>query len=378
MAMLATHARAEEPLSPAKALETLLNAERPSFHRCWEKAAADDYRLAGDIVLRLTLDGAGKAHKVEVVSDTTKDPVLSECLVELAGRFQLGGFSDGDSVELPLHFVAPAAQYTVRSEDVVPHKPKGGKLETRVLVDRASTGAEKASLLTMAISGRVEIPLHRHDSVEVLHVMEGSGRLRGAGGGRGISLEKGDFVYIRGGVVHGLSFTASTAKPTKLVVLYAPGGPERPFKGGNADARATQVVPSFARMKPDPPEPMPLVQKSSKVTELAIAGGKGGVKILFDKETTGDPSVYVGWLRVGEGATVPEHVHAQEAEILHVVRGSGEMTVEGESMPVLPGMSVHIPPNTKHSFKVTSSEPVEAVQFYAPSGPEQRFKAARK
>ena len=38
---------------------------------------------------------------------------------------------------------------------------------------------------------------------------------------------------------------------------------------------------------------------------------------------------------------------------------------------------MYLPPGVRHAFKTTSQEPVEAVQFYTPSGPEQRFKGGK-
>jgi mannose-6-phosphate isomerase-like protein (cupin superfamily) len=76
--------------------------------------------------------------------------------------------------------------------------------------------------------------------------------------------------------------------------------------------------------------------------------------------------------------TVPEHAHAKEAEILWITTGTGEMTVDGSKYPVEPFMAIHIPPGARHSFTASpQSVPVEAIQYYAPSGPEQRFKGSR-
>ena len=50
------------------------------------------------------------------------------------------------------------------------------------------------------------------------------------------------------------------------------------------------------------------------------------------------------------------------------------MTVDGVTQAVEPGVAVHIPAGAKHSFKTDAG--LTAVQFYTPSGPEQRFKKA--
>jgi mannose-6-phosphate isomerase-like protein (cupin superfamily) len=38
------------------------------------------------------------------------------------------------------------------------------------------------------------------------------------------------------------------------------------------------------------------------------------------------------------------------------------------------GDAVQIPPDLEHSARIVSEEPLKAVQFYTPAGPEQRFK----
>lgn len=105
-------------------------------------------------------------------------------------------------------------------------------------------------------------------------------------------------------------------------------------------------------------------------TAYDILDGKGQVTIVFEHLEAA-----ASRLKIGGGAGVPEHVHRDEAEILYVISGGGEMTVDGKKVTVEAGKAYHIPANTKHSFIATPE--VEAIQFYVPGGPEQRFKAAK-
>jgi quercetin dioxygenase-like cupin family protein len=89
---------------------------------------------------------------------------------------------------------------------------------------------------------------------------------------------------------------------------------------------------------------------------------------LIDKTTPLAASI----LELAAGATVAEHVHAAETELLYILDGSGTMTINGQAVAVTPTSVVQIPPNTKHAFTATSR--VRAVQIYTPPGPEQRFK----
>ncbi len=268
------------------------------------------------------------------------------------------------------------ARYVVRAADVTTYAPKGGKLEARVLVD-FEIGATQASLTLLTLRGRTEIPLHRQTSAKVIYVLEGMGRVYGLAGGKGVEVVAGDAVYVPAGVASGLLSTCCKRAPSKFLVLYVPGGPERPFKDPTAarsGPQATTTVPAAEKQKPSPDAPQPKVAKATEIPDLPIAGGKGKVKILFDAASAGDGAAYVGLLTAEAGLAIPEHVHATEAEILWITAGKGEMTVGGETLAVEHGMAVHIPAGVKHSFK--SATGLTAVQFYTPSGPEQRFKKA--
>jgi mannose-6-phosphate isomerase-like protein (cupin superfamily) len=112
------------------------------------------------------------------------------------------------------------------------------------------------------------------------------------------------------------------------------------------------------------------------VERYEIGAGKGAVSILFDAASANDPAAYVGVLTAEPGMWVRniEHQHDTATELLYVLEGEAVMTVKGIEHPVRPHMAIQIPPATKHAVRVTSEEPVVVVQFYTPSGPEQRFK----
>jgi quercetin dioxygenase-like cupin family protein len=106
---------------------------------------------------------------------------------------------------------------------------------------------------------------------------------------------------------------------------------------------------------------------------LSIAGGRGTVKLLLDG--LGEP-VAVDLLTAEAGVKIPPHKHETSEEVIYVIAGRGSTTVGGAARAVRPGDVVDIPKNSEHSLAV--DEALTAVQLYAPSGPEQRFKAAGK
>jgi putative monooxygenase len=267
----------------------------------------------------------------------------------------------------------PAPRYTVAARDVEAWKPRGGKLEARVLVDGSTAGDPRASLSILSLDGRSELPLHRQTSARVLVVLEGVVRVKGLAGGKGEELVAGDAAYVPAGVAVSVLSTCCKRAPTRLLVLYTPAGPERSWRGDPEAAKATTTVLSPAeRKRVDPAAPQPRVARARELAELDLLGGKGTVKILFDAERAGDKAAYVGQLTAAAGAAIPEHSHAGESELLYILSGKGEMTVDGLPMPVEAGMAVVIPPGKRHAFKTDHG--LSAVQFYTPSGPEQRFK----
>jgi quercetin dioxygenase-like cupin family protein len=98
----------------------------------------------------------------------------------------------------------------------------------------------------------------------------------------------------------------------------------------------------------------------------------GPATIYVEAATIKGAPLAASVLALPAGAKVPEHVHAQETELLYVLDGAGTMTIAGTEVAVTPTSVIQIPPNIKHAFSATAA--VRAVQVYTPPGPEQRFK----
>jgi quercetin dioxygenase-like cupin family protein len=60
-------------------------------------------------------------------------------------------------------------------------------------------------------------------------------------------------------------------------------------------------------------------------------------------------------VKIPAGAEVPEHIHAEQVDILYPIQGRAEMVVEGtEKFALKPGIVVRVPKGTKHKiFNVT-------------------------
>ena len=82
----------------------------------------------------------------------------------------------------------------------------------------------------------------------------------------------------------------------------------------------------------------------------------------------GDSMSLVFW-DVSEGAVVPEHSHPHE-QMMHVMEGQFEFTLEGTTRVYNPGDVVLIPSNAPHSGKALT--PCRLMDIFSPVREEYR------
>jgi mannose-6-phosphate isomerase-like protein (cupin superfamily) len=109
---------------------------------------------------------------------------------------------------------------------------------------------------------------------------------------------------------------------------------------------------------------------ASAAPELTWAGGKMHAHLDVGAEVS--PNAYTG--RLEGSAPVAEHVHPDSWEILCAVDAKGTFVLDGKEQRLGPKQVVVVPPNTKHQWKPDEGSKLVGIQFYAPPGPEQRFK----
>jgi quercetin dioxygenase-like cupin family protein len=117
---------------------------------------------------------------------------------------------------------------------------------------------------------------------------------------------------------------------------------------------------------------LPLTRSVSAVPAHPISGGKGTASILFGS-AEGATEGAMTLLVLQPGASVPEHVHESSVELLYVLSGEAEMTVDGKTLHVGPETGVRIPKGARHSARVVGEKALRGLQVYTPGGPEQRF-----
>lgn len=100
----------------------------------------------------------------------------------------------------------------------------------------------------------------------------------------------------------------------------------------------------------------------SKIKSKEIMPGYHGKLVHSEKMS------WVFW-DVEQGAEVPEHQHHHE-QIMHVVNGEFEFTLDGDTKIFTQGDVVIIPSNTKHSGKALT--PCKLMDVFSP--PRDEYK----
>ena len=72
-----------------------------------------------------------------------------------------------------------------------------------------------------------------------------------------------------------------------------------------------------------------------------------------------------GYVVIYPGGSVPEHEH-ETVESYTILKGNGEMTVNGETQPVCPGDCVYIDRNFPHCLVNTGTDDMHMMFVYAP------------
>ncbi|WP_431123165.1 cupin domain-containing protein [Flagellimonas flava] len=86
------------------------------------------------------------------------------------------------------------------------------------------------------------------------------------------------------------------------------------------------------------------------------------------KMVHGESLTWAFW-EVEKGAVVPEHHHVHE-QIMHVLEGEFEFTLDGKTQTYLPGDVVVIPSNTPHGGKALT--PCKLMDVFSPVREEYR------
>lgn len=114
--------------------------------------------------------------------------------------------------------------------------------------------------------------------------------------------------------------------------------------------------------------PARLITTAAEAERRVAPNGKARVTILARGN-----NAFVGRLEMDAGAAVPEHRDATE-EYIHVLEGSGTITIDDEEHPLEPGATVYMPANAKVSFH-NGDQPLVGLQVFAGPEPAAKYDA---
>lgn len=340
------------------AIEVAMNALAPVANQCWAAAAADDFRLAGDVRAFVSIGPtSGAGATVEITANTTDDDTLASCLRAVLNAYAWAPPLAGQAIELPFHFDAPAMQNVV-DRRLVPHKTQSG-IDVAVLLDETNTGNAALSLAQVTAPAG-SIGPRQTERLEVWAVSRASTMRVRVAGGKALNVGPGDVLIVP----KGARLQIDAVLPLDAVVAFIPGGREGTLRAGAVPGQPATLAAPLKKGEPQ-----------VKLVPLADAKsypGPGRLATILVEPPLVKGAVSVGVLTIDAGVTVPLHVHAKETEALYIIDGAGRMPIAGTVVPVNATSVVQVPPNTEHGFEAT--EKTVAIQLYTPAGPEQRFK----
>ena len=350
------------------AIEQAVNQLNPAIHQCWARAAADDYRLSGVVVMAVRVGAGGKTESVKPIEDSPGDPVLVECLTELWRKYTwpAEAIAAGETVQLPMEFGAPEAQYTVSSAHVPP-RPLGAEgaaaaSKAQVLLHADNTGNDAGALTLLEMAPGMAVPLHRHpSSIEVIYLLSGRAVMTDITG-KERPVGPGDAAYMGRGTPHGFKNTGS--QPVVAVQLYAAGGPEQRFLG--KPPVGTEPIGLDETLKRRGARPVIRATRSGRGEKLA--GGKGKRTSLFDPG-----QVFAAALDGQPGMELKADADGGGSWFWYVLEGGGVLTVNGQDTPVGPGDAIQIPSGIRRAFKA-GPQGIKALQFRVDGDPGARWR----
>lgn len=237
-ALVGAAASAQAPRDVDTAVGAAVRERYAEIRRCYDLALADDGKKGGTMAVVLSAAAGGRVSSARIVENGVGDARMAECLSRTLATMTIAGMKEAAEVAVPLRFDPPKQPYVVRYEDAPARSILGGMGEARVLLDEKTVGVKSASLTVLKLQPGARVSPHMHPgATEVLHVLRGSGCIRGASG-RWTALSGGVGLWVARGSAH--EFVATGAEPLQLLQVYLPGGPEQFLR--DASAKGGTVV----------------------------------------------------------------------------------------------------------------------------------------
>ncbi|MEM9458335.1 MAG: cupin domain-containing protein [Myxococcota bacterium] len=154
-----------------------------------------------------------------------------------------------------------------------------------------------------------------------------------------------------------------------LVAAFVLGACAATAAQSNASSPPTPTASSEPASTPaDAPGVSAPVTPIEQAERRVAPNGKARVTLLAQ-----GLNAFVARLEMDPGAAVPEHRDATE-EYIHVLEGSGTITIDDTEFPLAAGGTVYMPANAKVSFQ-NGDAPLVGLQVFAGPEPAAKYDA---
>jgi quercetin dioxygenase-like cupin family protein len=168
----------------------------------------------------------------------------------------------------------------------------------------------------------------------------------------------------------------NTQPLSSSVALFLPVWARRALCWGTLVVLA--ITPTFAKGRAKPQEST--AGQSHRFFAFAEApyhtspDKRVGAKILIDSAKVGPTLASMVHLTFLPGAHIKSHRHVYVTEVIYVLKGNLTLRI-GEEVKVMgPDATAYIPPQTFHEYLNDSSDVVQFLQYFSPSGPEEEYR----
>ena len=150
-----------------------------------------------------------------------------------------------------------------------------------------------------------------------------------------------------------------------MIVWFLAAGCGASSQSGGSVRECPEPPPAQVAEPEAPPPAAPAVVTAEEQDKRAAPNGQAWISILAQGN-----EAFLGRLELAPNAAVPEHQDPTE-EYIHVVEGSGTLTMNGEAHEIGPGTTVFMPAGATVSYQ-NGPERLVAIQVFA--GPEPAAK----
>jgi mannose-6-phosphate isomerase-like protein (cupin superfamily) len=100
----------------------------------------------------------------------------------------------------------------------------------------------------------------------------------------------------------------------------------------------------------------------------------GSVTIMIDPGLSGSTDFCVLTQSLAPGSVVPTHHHTMAEQVLFVVSGSGQISLDDRQVEAQAGTTVHIPKGVPHEIVNTGNEALTLLEITSPPGFQEIFR----